>query len=51
LIAYKAGNVWQIEPVGNEVTGLIIGAECNAQRTLSGIPVIIMARVMPIAIN
>jgi hypothetical protein len=33
------------------MTGLIIGAEYNAQTTLSGIPAMVMARVKPIAIN
>jgi hypothetical protein len=33
------------------VTGLIVGAEYNAQTTLSGVPVMVMARVKPIAIN
>jgi len=33
------------------VTGLIIGAEYNAQKTVSGVPAMGMACVMPIGIN
>jgi hypothetical protein len=33
------------------VTGLIVGAEYNAQTTLSGVPAMVMAHVKPIAIN
>jgi len=33
------------------VTGLIVGAEYNAQTTLSGFPAMVMAHVKPIAIN
>jgi hypothetical protein len=33
------------------MTGLIVGAEYNAQTTLSGVSVMVMARVKPIAIN
>jgi len=33
------------------VTDLIVGAQCNAQTTLSGITALVMARVKPIAIN
>jgi hypothetical protein len=33
------------------VTGFIVGAEYNAQTTLSVVPAMVMARVKPIAIN
>jgi hypothetical protein len=33
------------------VTGLIVGAEYNAQTTLLGVPAMVMSRVTPIAIN
>jgi len=33
------------------MTGLIAGAEYNAQTTLSGIPAMVMAHVKPIAVN
>jgi hypothetical protein len=33
------------------MTGLIVGAEYNAQTTLSGVLAIVMARLKPIAIN
>jgi len=33
------------------VTGLIVGAEDNAQTTLSGVPAMVMARVKPIPID
>jgi hypothetical protein len=33
------------------MTGLIVGPDYNSQTTLSGIPVMVMARVNPIAIN
>jgi hypothetical protein len=51
LIAWKAGILWRYEPFVDDVTGLIVGAEYNAQTTLSGIPVIVMAHVKSIAIN
>jgi len=35
----------------DNVTGLIVGAEYNAQTTLSGVPAMVMADVKPIAIN
>jgi len=51
LDAWKAGNLWQYEPCVDDVTGLIVGAECNAQIILSGVTVMVMARVKPISIN
>jgi len=51
LVAWKAGNLWQYEPFVDDVTGLIVGTEYNAQTTLPGVPVMVMARVKPIAIN
>jgi hypothetical protein len=51
LVAWKAGNLWRCEPFVDDVTGFIVGAEHNAQRTLSGVPAMVMARVKPIAIN
>jgi len=51
LVAWKAGNLWRYEPVVEDITGLIVGAEYNAQTTISGVPVMVMARVKPIAIN
>jgi len=37
--------------VVDDVTGLIVGAEYNAQTPLSGIPAIVMACVKPLAID
>jgi len=51
LVAWKAGNLWRYEPFVDNVTGLIVGAEYNAQTTLSGVPAMVMARVKPKAIN
>jgi len=51
LVAWKAGNLWQYEPVVDDMTGLIVGAEYNAQTTLSGVPAMVMACVKPIAID
>jgi hypothetical protein len=51
LVAWKAGNLWRYEPFVENVTGLIIGAEYNAQTTLSGILAMVMAHVKPIVIN
>ena len=51
MVAWKAGNLWRYEPFVDEVTGLIAGAEFNAQITLSGVPAMVMARVKPIAIK
>jgi len=51
LVAWKGGNLSRYEPFVDNVTGLIVGAECNAQTTLSGIPAMLMSRVKPIAYN
>jgi hypothetical protein len=51
LVEWKAGNLWRYEPFVDDVTGLIVGAEYNAQTTLSGVPAMVMARVKPIAMN
>jgi hypothetical protein len=51
LVAWKAGNLWGYEPFVDDVTGLIVGAEYNAQTTLSGVPAMVTACVKPIAIN
>ena len=51
LVAWNAGNLGQYAPFVDDVTGLIVGAEYNAQTTLSGIPGMVMARVKPIAMN
>jgi hypothetical protein len=51
LVLWKAGNLWRYEPVVDHMTGLLVGAECNTQTTLSGIPVMVLAQVKPIAIN
>jgi hypothetical protein len=45
LVAWKAGNLWGYEPFVDDVTGLIIGAEYNAQTTISGVPAMVTARV------
>jgi len=51
LVGCKAGNLWQYEPFIDDLTGHIVGAEYNAQKTLSIVPVMVMACVKPIAIN
>jgi len=51
LVAWKAGNLWQYEPFVDDFTSLIVGAEYNAQTTLSGVPAMVMAHVKRIAIN
>jgi len=51
LVAWEAGNLWRYDPIDDDVTGLIIGAEFNYETTLSGIPVMVMARGKPITIN
>jgi hypothetical protein len=45
------GNLWRYELFVDDVTGLIVGAEYNAQTTLSGVSVMVMAPVKAIAIN
>jgi hypothetical protein len=51
LVAWTAGNLGQYEPFVDDVTGLIVVTEYNAQTTLSGVQAMVMARVKPIAIN
>jgi len=51
LVVWNAGNLWRYGPFVDNVTVLIVGAEYNAQTSLSGIPAMVMARVEPIAIN
>jgi len=51
LVAWKAGNVWQYGLFVDDVTGLIVIADDNAQTILSGVPEMVMARVKPIALN
>jgi len=51
LVGCKAGNLWQYEPFIDDLTGHIVGAEYNAQKTLSIVPVMVMACVKPIPIN
>jgi len=51
LAAWKARNLSRYEPVVDDLTGLIVGREYNAEMTLSGVLAIVMARVKPIAIN
>jgi len=38
-------------PFVDDLTGLIVGTEYNAQTTLSGVPAMVMACLKPIAIN
>jgi len=51
LVAWKAGNLWGYGYFVDDVTGLIVGIEYNALVTLSGILVMVMARVKPTGIN
>jgi hypothetical protein len=48
LESWKAG---QYQPFVDDVTGLIVSAEYNAQTTISGVPAMIMAHVKSITIN
>jgi len=43
LVAWQAANPWQHEPIVDNVTCLIVGAECKASTTPSGIPAMVMA--------
>jgi len=47
----KIGNLWRHEPFVDDVTGLIVGAEYNAQSTISVVLATVMAHVKPIAVN
>jgi len=51
LVARTAGNVWQYERFVDDMTGLMVSTEYNAQITLSGILAMVMACVKPIGIN
>jgi len=51
LVAWKAANLWQSNSIVDDVTGLIVGAEYNAQTTLSGVLAMFMEHVKSIAIN
>jgi len=51
LIAWKAENLGQYEPQGDDVTNFIVGAEYDAQTTLLGVLSMVMAHVTPIGIN
>jgi len=51
LVAWSAAHLWRYEPCVEEVTGLIVGAEYNAQLTFSGVPAMVIAHVKPIVIN
>jgi len=51
LVARKAANLWRYEHLVEDMTGLIVGAEYNAQTTLSGVLAMVMTHVKPIAIN
>jgi len=52
LVAWNARNLWwRHECYVDDVSGLIVSAEYNAQTTLSGVPVMVMACVNPMAIN
>jgi len=51
LVVCKTGNLWQYEPIVEDVTGLIVGVEYNAKTTLPGVPAMVMAYVKSTAIN
>ena len=51
FVVWIAGNLWRCECFVDNVTGLLIGAECSAQETLSGVLAMFMTRVKPKAIN
>jgi len=51
MVAQNTGKLWQYNPIVDNVTGLTICTEYNAQTTLSGILAMVMACVQPIAIN
>lgn len=51
LVALHAGTRSRYERYVDDVTGLIISAEYNAQTTCSGILAIIIEHVMPIAVD
>jgi len=51
LVAWTAANLWQYEPFVDDVTGLMVSPEYNAQKTISGVPVMVMSHVKPKAID
>jgi len=51
LVAWNAGNLWPYEPIVDYMTNCIVGAEYSTQRTISGIPAMVMASVKTIATN
>jgi hypothetical protein len=51
LVTLKAEYLWRNEPVVDDVTGLIVGTEYNAQTPLPGVPAMVMECVQLIAIN
>jgi len=51
LLAWKAANRWWYYPLGDDVTGLIVGTEYKAQTTGAGVPEMFMALDNPIAIH
>ena len=51
MVAWKVGNLWRYDPIVDDVTSLIVGVEYNIQTTVSGILVMVMSCVKPIAIH
>jgi len=51
LVEWIAGNLWRYEPFVDDLTGLIIGAEHNAQTPPSGVTAMVMAYVKPRAVH
>jgi len=51
LVAWKTRNLSWYESFVDDVTGLIVGTEYNAQTTFSDIPPMVLAQVHPIVIN
>jgi len=43
--------VWQYNPFVKDETGLLVTPQYNAQTALSGIPAMVIARVMAVAMN
>jgi len=51
LVAWTAANLWQYERFVDDVTGRMVSAEYTAQKTISGVPAMVMSPVKPKAIN
>jgi hypothetical protein len=51
LVPWKVGNRWRYEPCVDNVPGLIVSTECNAQTSLSGNLAMIIACWTPISIK